>query len=212
MWLNYQPFGLKLWFHVHRPVMITCVSAAIAGFVVIFVHVGKWTETTVSENPHAAIGMTAFILALIQPIMAVFRPHPGTANRPIFNWAHSFVGFSTHALAIAAVLLGLKMDQLQLSYTLRWVAFWLVVAYAAFHGLWLIILQLTDLIAPRTRRSQQVTMQMKTINGNGTLHHETIATTPADPASGFKTAMWFIYLLVVAGITTAVLVIIGISG
>jgi hypothetical protein len=38
-------------------------------------------------------------LTFIQPFMAAFRPAPNAAKRFIFNWAHSIVGYSAHALA-----------------------------------------------------------------------------------------------------------------
>ena len=40
---------------------------------------------------------------LIQPVMAYFRPHPGTEHRPIFNWAHFLVGNLAIAFAHAAI-------------------------------------------------------------------------------------------------------------
>ena len=34
-----------------------------------------------------------------QPIMAIFRPHPGTDKRPIFNVAHTLVGTAAYVVA-----------------------------------------------------------------------------------------------------------------
>jgi len=33
------------------------------------------------RNPHAAVGMVSIVGVVVQPIMAYFRPHPGTENR-----------------------------------------------------------------------------------------------------------------------------------
>ena len=39
------------------------------------------------------------LLYLFQPIMALFRPHPGEPNRVYFNWAHWGVGTLAHTLS-----------------------------------------------------------------------------------------------------------------
>ena len=67
--------------------------------VLIFVEIRGWSSVPTDRNPHALIGIIVFILAFIQPIMAYFRPHPGTPKRFIFNWAHWLVGNSAHILA-----------------------------------------------------------------------------------------------------------------
>jgi len=60
----------------------------------------------VNGRAHPIIGIVVTALTLINPIMALFRPHPGTPRRPIFNWAHWFVGTSARILAIVAIFLG----------------------------------------------------------------------------------------------------------
>lgn len=75
--------------------MILTWSMTIAGFVVIFVQIGTWS----SETIHASVGLLTTILSFIQPFMAALRPHPGTPRRPLFNWAHWFVGNSAHICA-----------------------------------------------------------------------------------------------------------------
>lgn len=72
----------------HRFFMILTWSMTIAAFVIIFVELGEWS----SEVIHASLGLATTILAFIQPFMAAARPHPGAPRRPLFNWAHWFVG------------------------------------------------------------------------------------------------------------------------
>lgn len=72
----------------HRFFMILTWSMTIAAFVIIFVELGEWS----SETIHASLGLATTILAFIQPFMAATRPHPGAPRRPLFNWAHWFVG------------------------------------------------------------------------------------------------------------------------
>lgn len=68
-------------------------------FIIIFAELGGWTSVPTGVNPHALIGLFTTLLAFIQPIMAHFRPHPGTPKRYIFNWAHWFVGNTAHLLS-----------------------------------------------------------------------------------------------------------------
>lgn len=76
--------------------MILTWALTIAGFVIIFVELRGWSA---ADNPHAILGTVTTILCFIQPFMALFRPGPTDKNRPIFNWAHWFVGNAAHLLA-----------------------------------------------------------------------------------------------------------------
>ena len=61
-----------------------------------------------SKNPgkqFLLIGLNLFLS--FQPIMAIFRPHPGTPFRPIFNWAHFIVGTLAYIFASKNIM-GLK--------------------------------------------------------------------------------------------------------
>ena len=82
----------------HRGLMVTTWTLTMIAFIVIFVELKGWTSIPVTQNPHAVIGCITTALAFIQPIMAYFRPHPGTPKRFIFNWAHWLVGNSAHIL------------------------------------------------------------------------------------------------------------------
>ncbi|XP_013791076.2 putative ferric-chelate reductase 1 homolog [Limulus polyphemus] len=88
---------VKIWFAIHRFLMLLSLSLMIVGFVLIFVHVEGWSQ--VATNPHPILGCVTTGLALIQPIMALFRPKPDARKRPIFNWLHWFVGNSAKTLA-----------------------------------------------------------------------------------------------------------------
>ncbi|CAH3195825.1 unnamed protein product, partial [Porites evermanni] len=100
--------GTKVWFTFHRALLVFTVLVTIIATVIIFIHAGHW----VSRMPgaHTVIGIIVLVLAVIQPIMAWFRPHPGDNNRYLFNWAHRGVGLSSLVLAVASVFLGIRMD------------------------------------------------------------------------------------------------------
>jgi len=86
--------------------MILTVLFTIISTIIIFVHAGRWTE---EAGAHPITGIIVLVLAVIQPIMALFRPHPGEANRFIFNWAHRGVGLSSLILAVVTVFLGIRL-------------------------------------------------------------------------------------------------------
>ena len=54
---------------------------------------------------HPIVGLLTVLFAVTNPIMALFRPHPGTTNRPIFNWAHWAVGNTAHVLSVVTIFL-----------------------------------------------------------------------------------------------------------
>lgn len=47
----------------------------------------------------------AFTFAILNPLGALFRPHPDASNRWLFNWLHWFGGNVGHITAAAAILL-----------------------------------------------------------------------------------------------------------
>lgn len=86
-------FFLVQW---HRIFMVTTWTLTMVGFIIIFVEVQGWSQ---AQNPHAILGLVTTIICFFQPIGALFRPHPGSKNRPYFNWGHWFGGNAAHILA-----------------------------------------------------------------------------------------------------------------
>ncbi|KAK7508097.1 hypothetical protein BaRGS_00000336, partial [Batillaria attramentaria] len=91
--------GQKIWFQIHRTSMVLVVLLTVAGFVVIFVELGGYR----------------------QPILALFRPHPGTPRRPIFNWVHRTVGTGCHVVAVVTLFFGLKLKKAAASHQMLYV-------------------------------------------------------------------------------------------
>ncbi|XP_027049152.1 uncharacterized protein LOC113676667 [Pocillopora damicornis] len=96
---------------LHRLLMVLTVVLTILGVILIFVHAGRWTK---EAGAHPITGIFVLVLAVIQPIMAVFRPHPGEEKRYIFNWAHRGVGLSALILAVVTVFFGLRLPHSRL--------------------------------------------------------------------------------------------------
>ncbi|XP_075912356.1 putative ferric-chelate reductase 1 isoform X3 [Petromyzon marinus] len=109
VWPNTKLLGEKVWFQLHRGLMVLAVLTTITAFVIPFCYRLGW-----SGRAHSVLGCIVMFLALMQPIMAVFRPHPNTPMRPLFNWAHWFVGTAARILAAACLFLGVDMVALDL--------------------------------------------------------------------------------------------------
>lgn len=67
-----------------------------AAFIMIFVHVGGWTQ---SGRTHGILGIVVTILCFFHPILAVFRPHPKDPKRYRFNIGHYLGGRVAYILA-----------------------------------------------------------------------------------------------------------------
>ena len=66
---------IQAWFVLHRGMMVSAILCTIAAFITIFVAIGGWSD---SAGSHAILGCIVVGCMTINPIMAVFRPNPGT--------------------------------------------------------------------------------------------------------------------------------------
>ncbi|XP_072918869.1 putative ferric-chelate reductase 1 isoform X2 [Hemitrygon akajei] len=71
-------FGKDLWFQLHWPLMTLTVVLTIIGFVLAFVQAKGWSY---GAGSHPVLGCIVMGLALIQPLVAVFRPPPDHKRR-----------------------------------------------------------------------------------------------------------------------------------
>ncbi|KAG8228316.1 hypothetical protein J437_LFUL007034 [Ladona fulva] len=117
-WTGSQTCGKDQWFAWHRMIMLLAWALTVAGFVIIFVELGEWSTTA---DLHAVLGTITTALATIQPIMAAFRPAPTGKRRPMFNWAHWFVGNAAHILAVVTIFFAVKLVKAELPTWLDWV-------------------------------------------------------------------------------------------
>ncbi|GAB0093620.1 Putative ferric-chelate reductase 1 homolog [Sergentomyia squamirostris] len=125
-WVGRQMCGKDMWFAWHRIFMVSTWTLTMVGFILIFVEVQGWSQ---AQNPHAILGLITTILCFFQPIGALFRPHPGSKNRPFFNWGHWLGGNLAHILAIVTIFFAVKLPRAELP---EWMD-WILVAFVAFH-------------------------------------------------------------------------------
>lgn len=198
-WVGSQLCGKDQWFAWHRFLMVLTWVLTIAGFVVIFVEIGGWSQ---ADNPHAILGTVTTVLCFLQPFGAYFRPHPGTKRRPLFNWVHWLAGNLAHIIGIVAIFFAVKLPKAELPVWLDHI----LVAFVAFHVFMHLIFSIGGCVSER-RNSQRVTsfpMADMTPSRNSMSSGDR----KQDAAfSGFRKVMLFCYILVILGFVIALVVI-----
>ncbi|XP_012886863.1 PREDICTED: ferric-chelate reductase 1 [Dipodomys ordii] len=99
------------WFQVHRLLMLTTSALTAVAFVLPFLYRGGWSW---HAGYHPFLGCTVMILAVLQPLLAAFRPPVHHPRRQMFNWTHWSVGTATRIIAVAAMFLGMDLPALDL--------------------------------------------------------------------------------------------------
>lgn len=198
-WVGSQLCGKDQWFAWHRFLMVLTWVLTMAGFVIIFVEIGGWSQV---DNPHAILGVVTTVLCFLQPIGAYFRPHPGTKRRPLFNWLHWLGGNLAHIVAIVAIFFAVKLQKAELP---EWLDF-ILVAFVAFHVFMHLIFSIGGCVSER-RNSQRVTsfpMADMTPSRNSMSSMDR----KQDAAfSGFRKVMLFFYILIILAFVVALVVI-----
>lgn len=122
-WLLFAPAGIitatfnktrkapmvKKWFMVHQALLTTTVFLTLIAFFIMVNQQGFMLPTS-----HSKLGFTVVILAILQPLSGVLRPHivPGEAKsnvRVAWEYGHQIVGRVTMILAVAAAILGVGL-------------------------------------------------------------------------------------------------------
>ncbi|CAL8398018.1 unnamed protein product [Arctogadus glacialis] len=101
---SHSPFGKAVWFLAHVSLMSLTVILTLIAFIVIFSYVRGW-----SGGAHPVLGCLVTILAIIQPLGALFRCGPDHRMRYVFNWLHMLNALVMKVLAVAAIFTGLLM-------------------------------------------------------------------------------------------------------
>ncbi|XP_046846356.1 ferric-chelate reductase 1-like [Xenia sp. Carnegie-2017] len=85
LWKNWEIFGSAAWFQLHRLSMVAAVVMTVIAIIIIFLNKQGWSE---SAGAHGPIGIIVTVFAIIQPTVAIFRPHVNHKRRYLFNWVH----------------------------------------------------------------------------------------------------------------------------
>ncbi|XP_072690772.1 ferric-chelate reductase 1 isoform X4 [Canis lupus baileyi] len=103
--------GQAAWFQVHRMLMLTTTALTCIAFVLPFIYRGGWSSYA---GYHPYLGCIVMILAVLQPLLAAFRPPLHDPRRHIFNWTHWSMGTAARIIAVAAMFLGMDLPGLDL--------------------------------------------------------------------------------------------------
>jgi hypothetical protein len=102
-----QCLGKAVWFQAHRFLVSMASIGIILGFLLILVYArGEWVT---SLNPrlfaHSIFGGIIVSCVLLQLWLAVYRCHPNSRFRFIFNWIHRITGLLVFGLSIPTIFL-----------------------------------------------------------------------------------------------------------
>ena len=99
--------GEKIWFQFHRFIACLTTVLTLLGFFFILVHTkAEWVGSDEGlAFAHSVVGGIVVCCALLQAWMALFRCHPGSSFRFIFNWIHRLTGSLAFFLSIPTLLL-----------------------------------------------------------------------------------------------------------
>lgn len=128
-WRDETICNVKVWFALHRALMVSALSLATIGMISIFVHVKGWR----ADSPHQYLGVIANILMFLQPLGALFRPAPDHPKRIFFNVMHFLGGNVAHTLAIFALFFVLSLSSVTLSKVYIWTLAVFLAVYISTH-------------------------------------------------------------------------------
>ena len=110
-----QILGDDIWFQVHRLSLVIAVIGTLLGFFLILGQAGgQWVDLAVDGGrlfAHSILGGIIVCCALIQAWMALFRCHPDSPFRFIFNWVHRTTGALAFILSVPTIFLGVFILQ-----------------------------------------------------------------------------------------------------
>ncbi|XP_072023861.1 putative ferric-chelate reductase 1 [Amphiura filiformis] len=211
MWPDTQIFEKPVWFSFHRICMVLTFLCTVSAFVIIFISVEGFLEIGEGRSGllrflHAIFGTVVTCLAIINPIMAIFRPHPGEPRRPLFNWAHWAVGTSAHLIAMATICLALGYRSARsLINGLPDYLFWLVIGFIIFHIIVWILLHIkrNNILNRNSDASNDIPLQDKPQDSQDNLVD---ANKPTSKDTRIMTFLISVYVLVSLAIVVTVVI------
>ncbi|CAL8398009.1 unnamed protein product [Arctogadus glacialis] len=111
VWPDVLLRGGKLWFQVHRGLMLLAVSLVSVAFTLPFLYRGGWSK---HAGYHPYLGCAVLGLCIIQPTIALFRPAPLSPRRRLFNLFHRSAGTWLQMQAGVCLFLGFRQQALLL--------------------------------------------------------------------------------------------------
>lgn len=191
-WPEGRACGRRIWYQVHKVLMIIVLICVVVSFVVIWVHTkgyAKLKGANAIQKAHPTLGIIVMGLTIINPIMAFIRPKSDTATRPVFKYVHGFVGTTLYVVAILNIILGVTLPKT----TVPWYTMWIVVAFAVYQLLFEIMMESYECYLIKTgRKSDYEIREMSAIRNS-------ITKIPAPPGSMLKNILFACHVLILLG-------------
>lgn len=104
-----QLLGKSVWFQIHRFLLSISSLLTLVGFFIIIVYrQGQWPNPVTNGKPvfaHSIIGSVVVCCVILQIWLALYRCHPRSRFRFIFNWSHRIIGSVMCSLAFSNLFL-----------------------------------------------------------------------------------------------------------
>lgn len=105
-----QLLGKSIWFQIHRFYLTVSSVFILMGFFFISVNgYGQWmtSNDVVSKHivAHSIIGTIVVCCVFLQILLALYRCHPNSHFRFLFNWSHRIVGGFAFFLALTNIFI-----------------------------------------------------------------------------------------------------------
>jgi hypothetical protein len=104
-----QLLGRSIWFQTHRFLLSISSLLTLTGFFFIIVHRrGQWVNPITNGIPlftHSIFGGIAVCCVILQIWLALYRCHPRSRFRLIFNWSHRIIGSFTFCFPLTNLFL-----------------------------------------------------------------------------------------------------------
>ena len=111
-----QILKADIWFRIHQGCMTLALVLSLAGASLLWVDRGvkPLKLESLKINPHSALGMAVICIAVVQPVIAFFRPSLDNKYRPYFRYFHGGLGYIALILAGVAMYFATNLDEAML--------------------------------------------------------------------------------------------------
>ncbi|UJR20397.1 hypothetical protein I4U23_023528 [Adineta vaga] len=104
-----QLLGKAVWFQIHRLLLSLTPLLTLLGFFLILVRKGgQWVDLQVADLRsimHSIFGGIIVCCTIVQLWLALYRCHPQSRYRYIFDWSHRIIGIVAFILTIPTIFL-----------------------------------------------------------------------------------------------------------
>jgi hypothetical protein len=195
-----QFLGKSLWFQIHRLFLTFTPLLTLMGFFFILVHAGgKWINPQLYGLHlflHSIFGCTIVCCTIIQIWLALYRCHPRSRFRFLFDWSHRITGFLAFTLSIPTIFLIILVWPMHSSALITIISFWtgwIVIIIIIFEK---IEYQQRAAIAPMNGRGDEPNQNNINANAPPDIESGTIANIGSRYSNLIKLILFFLHAII----------------